>query len=95
MYSNETYSENFHEYLLTGKDIVIFINVLKLVSKINILFKTNFDVIFHNTATIRSISLMLKSQCMEFHLIFNDYCLRHAILFSDFSEVRMQCTSSK
>lgn len=55
MYSNETYSENFHEYLLTGKDIVIFINILKLVSKINILFKTNFDVIFHNTATIRSI----------------------------------------
>lgn len=55
VYSNETYNEHFHEYLLTGKYIVVFINILKLVSKINILFRTNFDVIFHNTATIRSI----------------------------------------
>lgn len=55
MYSNETYSEKFHEYLLTGKYIVVFINILKLVSKIVILIKTNFDIIFHNTATITSI----------------------------------------
>lgn len=45
MYSNETYSENVNKYLLTGKDTVLFINILKLVSKINILFKTNCDVI--------------------------------------------------
>lgn len=44
VYSNKTYNENVHKYLLTAKDIVVFINILKLVSTINILFKINLPL---------------------------------------------------
>lgn len=53
VYSNETYNEQFHENLLTGKDIVVFINILKLVSKIHIYnLKLILMSFFHNTVPL-------------------------------------------